>query len=55
MYFYSRRSRQEKDSQIRAMRARAQKGLLSEDEKGILAALEAERRRGRGDKDCAVM
>ncbi|KAI0004610.1 hypothetical protein BJV74DRAFT_808535 [Russula compacta] len=49
-----RRSKQEKDSQIRAMRARAQKGLLSEDEKVILASLEAERARGSGDK-CAVM
>ncbi|KAI0304505.1 hypothetical protein B0F90DRAFT_1809310 [Multifurca ochricompacta] len=50
-----RRSRQEKESQIRAMRARAQKGLLSEDEKVILASLEAERAHGHGDKDCVVM
>ncbi|KAF8501087.1 hypothetical protein F5888DRAFT_1678979 [Russula emetica] len=50
-----RRSKQEKDSQIRAMRARAQRGLLSEDEKVILATLEAERAHGSGDKDCLIM
>ncbi|KAH9969493.1 hypothetical protein BC827DRAFT_1160228 [Russula dissimulans] len=51
-----RRSRQERDSQIRAMRARAQKGLLSEDEKVILATLETERAHGSRDKkDCVVM
>ncbi|KAI0259832.1 hypothetical protein BC834DRAFT_904193 [Gloeopeniophorella convolvens] len=50
-----RRSKQEKESQLRAMRARAQKGLLSEDEKVILASLEAERAHGHGDKDCVVM
>ena len=52
------------------MRARAQRGvslwflccgkltqlqLLSEDEKVILATLEAERAHGRGDKDCVIM
>ncbi|KAH9179135.1 hypothetical protein EDB89DRAFT_1925469 [Lactarius sanguifluus] len=50
-----RRSKQEKESQIRAMRARAQKGLLSEEEKVILASLEAERAHGFGKKDCVVM
>lgn len=53
------------------MRARAQRGvsswfyivqrqtdtlqLLSEDEKVILATLEAERAHGSGDKDCLIM
>ncbi|KAI0300383.1 hypothetical protein BC826DRAFT_992995 [Russula brevipes] len=50
-----RRSKQERDSQIKAMRARAQKGLLSEDEKVILASLEAERAHGTSKKDCVIM
>ncbi|KAH9971923.1 hypothetical protein BGW80DRAFT_407890 [Lactifluus volemus] len=50
-----RRSKQERESQIRAMRARAQKGLLSDDEKVILASLEAQRSHGSNDKDCVVM
>ncbi|KAI9465599.1 hypothetical protein BJY52DRAFT_1202308 [Lactarius psammicola] len=50
-----RRSKQERESQIRAMRARAQKGLLSEEEKVLLASLEAERAHGSGNRDCVVM
>ncbi|KAI0252447.1 hypothetical protein BJV78DRAFT_1275015 [Lactifluus subvellereus] len=45
----------ERESQIRAMRARAQRGLLSEDEKVILASLEAQRAHGSNDKDCVAM
>ncbi|KAH9997996.1 hypothetical protein BJV77DRAFT_982683 [Russula vinacea] len=53
-----RSSRQGKDSQTRAMRARAHRGeftLPSEDEKVILATLEAERRHGPGGKGCVIM
>lgn len=37
---------------MKAMRARAQKGLLSEKEKATLAELEAEAKK---DKDCLIM
>ncbi|KAF8272220.1 hypothetical protein EI94DRAFT_1796354 [Lactarius quietus] len=51
---FNSRSKQERESQIRAMRARAQKGLLSEEEKSLLASIEAEGHRG-SDKNCAIM
>ncbi|KAI0061412.1 hypothetical protein BV25DRAFT_1838930 [Artomyces pyxidatus] len=51
-----RRAKQERESQRRAMQARASKGLLSAEEKTILAALEAERAQGvDGDKGCVMM
>ncbi|KAI0322362.1 hypothetical protein OF83DRAFT_798272 [Amylostereum chailletii] len=52
-----RRAREERESQRRAMQARARRGLLSEEEKVILATLEAEHSKGRlnGDKECIVM
>ncbi|KAI0036440.1 hypothetical protein K488DRAFT_41129 [Vararia minispora EC-137] len=55
-----RRGKQERESQRKAMQERARKGLLSEQEKVILAELEAERvSRGRGNsgngKECIVM
>ncbi|THH20080.1 hypothetical protein EW146_g1182 [Bondarzewia mesenterica] len=50
------RAREERDSRMRAMQARARKGLLSEDEKLILASLEAERSKGGGrNKECIIM
>ncbi|TFK61388.1 hypothetical protein BDN72DRAFT_778250 [Pluteus cervinus] len=45
-----RRARAERDSRIKAMQARARKGLLSEEEKAILAAEEQEAK-----GDCVVM
>ncbi|KZV73757.1 hypothetical protein PENSPDRAFT_742281 [Peniophora sp. CONT] len=52
------RSRAELESQRRAMRERDRKGLLSEEEKVILAELEAQHATGRGggrDKECLIM
>ncbi|CAA7271320.1 unnamed protein product [Cyclocybe aegerita] len=47
-----RRARAERESKLKAMRARAQKGLLTEDEKAILAAEEAA---SKDNKDCVIM
>lgn len=40
---YFRRAREERESRRKAMQERAKKGLLSEEEKVLLAELEAER------------
>uniref|UniRef100_A0A8H7Y3Y3 AN1-type domain-containing protein n=1 Tax=Psilocybe cubensis TaxID=181762 RepID=A0A8H7Y3Y3_PSICU len=47
-----RRARAERESKLRAMQARAKKGLLSEEEKAILAAEEAA---AQEKKDCVIM
>lgn len=53
----TRRARAERESRRKAMMERAKKGLLTEQEKLILAAEEAERARGvhSSDKECVVM
>ena len=38
-----RRAKAERDSRIKAMQERAKKGLLSDEEKAVLAAAEAEK------------
>ncbi|KAI6130005.1 hypothetical protein EDD17DRAFT_1470561 [Pisolithus thermaeus] len=52
-----RRARAERESRRKAMMERAKKGLLTEQEKLILAAEEAERAQGvrSSDKECVVM
>ncbi|KAG5648374.1 hypothetical protein DXG03_004946 [Asterophora parasitica] len=47
-----RRAKAERESRLKAMQARAKKGLLSEEEKAILAAEEKE---AAEKKDCVVM
>ncbi|ETW81710.1 hypothetical protein HETIRDRAFT_147684 [Heterobasidion irregulare TC 32-1] len=47
-----RRAKDERESRISAMQARDRKGLLRDDEKALLASLEAERS---SDKDCVIM
>lgn len=53
----TRRARAERESRRKAMMERAKKGLLTEQEKLILAAEEAERAQGvrSSDKECVVM
>lgn len=59
----TRRAREERESRRKAMQERAKKGLLSEEEKVLLAELEAERaglgrgaaRKEEGDKECLLM
>jgi len=46
------RAKAERESRLKAMEERAKKGLLSEDEKAILAA---ERANSSGKDDCVVM
>jgi len=56
MYSYSR-AKEERESRRKAMTERAKRGLLTEEEKLILAEEEAARaqRRIKGDKECVVM
>jgi len=46
-----RRAKAERESKLKALKVRAQKGLLTEEEKQILAAEEA----AADKKDCLVM
>jgi len=51
-----RRAKAERESRRRAMEERAKKGLLSEEEKIIMATEAAEAQAGRSKKgDCAIM
>jgi len=56
MYSY-RRAKEERESRRKAMTERAKRGLLTEEEKLILAEEEAARAQGikKADKECVVM
>lgn len=53
--YYLRRAKAERESQKKALKERAKKGLLSEEEKLRLATAEAEGNQQDDKKECVVM